>query len=122
MFDRADDPALLALRNATTEAEWIEGGLDVATPPIFAIMAGGAIAGAARALAEGDVHRIGVLTHPAHRGRGHARTAAYALARYWTATGAVMEWQARLSNTASLRARDALGFVEMYRTIVLRVV
>jgi hypothetical protein len=33
-----------------------------------------------------------------------------------------MEWQARLSNTPSLAVRDALGFVEMYRSIVLRVV
>ena len=121
-IERVDHPAFVALREASPLVEWREGSMDQATPPIFATLAGDAIGGAAHAVAAGDVRKIGVLTHPAHRGRGHARTAAYALARHWTSQGAVMEWQAQLSNTASLRVRDTLGFVEMYRSIALRVI
>jgi hypothetical protein len=121
-LDRVDDPALVALKDACTAADWLEASMEQVQPPVFASFDGDTLAGAAHAVDAGGIRKIGVLTQPDYRGRGHSRAAAYALARHWTGEGAVMEWQARLSNTPSLAVRDALGFVEMYRSIVLRVV
>ena len=120
-IDSLDDPAFIRLREACAPADWLEGSLPEAKPPLFATFIDGEIAAVAHGIAEGRVRKTGIVTHPDHRGQGHARAAAFAMARHWIAEGAVMEWQARRMNKASLAVRDALGFVERYSMIMLRV-
>ena len=120
-IDGPDDPALGRLHAACGDAEWFEASMGEAQAPIFATFADGEIAGLAHGIARDGLRHAGVLTHPAQRGRGQAKAAAYAMARHFAAAGEVVQWQARRSNKPSLAARDALGFIERYRTIMLRV-
>jgi hypothetical protein len=120
-IDDVRHPAIEALRLTVSEDDWVEASMPEASPPLYAVFAGDEVAAVAHAVERGGLQHIGVVTAPPWRGRGYARAAAYALASTLAGGGHVLEWQARSSNAASLAARDALGFVERYRTINLRV-
>ena len=62
-----------------------------------------------------DELEIGVETHPAHRGKGLALSAAVAMVRVALAAGLTPIWSCRQENEASLRLALRLGF-EIVRT------
>jgi hypothetical protein len=120
-IDDVGAPALERLHASAGDDDWAEAGMDVVTPPIFVTFVDGEIAGAARVIDRDGLRHVGVLTHPAQRGKAHSKAVAYAMAQHVTRHGEVLQWQARRSNRASLAVRDALGFIERYETITLRV-
>ena len=112
----AADPSLQRLRAAVTAEEWQHANLDAATPPLFGIAADGEIAAAAGAERLQDaVAHIGVLAHPAFRGRGLARRAVQATAAASQARGLLPQYQTLAANAPALAIAAALGF-ELFAT------
>jgi len=84
--------------------------------------------GAVRVLAASEVGAVAalreacssVVTHPAHRGRGHASAAAAALARLALERGLLPQYRTLESNAASLAVGRGLGFVEYATSLAVR--
>jgi len=112
-----DDSALADLRAACGEEEWAESGFAGAEDtPLCGIKADRHL------LAVGNLtpYRsrpadVGVLVHPAHRGRGLARRLVSHMATEVLVETGVLCYRALVSNPASLRVADALGFVPLNR-------
>ncbi|MFE0463575.1 GNAT family N-acetyltransferase [Kitasatospora sp. NPDC058965] len=112
-----DHPALVALRARATPAEADETGLENLT---FAALApdGRALAAAGYETWRGVAAHLNVFADPAHRHRGHARTAASAAVAHALAAGLLPQWRARPE--ASRRLAAALGFREYGAQLGLR--
>ncbi|HXX48670.1 MAG TPA: GNAT family N-acetyltransferase [Myxococcota bacterium] len=114
----ARDPRLQRLRAAVTAEEWRHANLDAAEGPLFAAEAGGEIAAAAgwERLLDAVAH-IGVLAHPAQRGRGLARRAVQAAAAAAQAQGLLAQYQTLVSNVPALAIAAALAFEPFATTL-----
>ena len=106
-----DRPALDALRLAAGETAWEHSTVDPERPPLFGRFAGGVLVAAATLEDPGGpVASVGVLTHPAHRGRGHGRAVAGAATRAALDAGVVAHYQTLEANLPSVAIARALGF------------
>lgn len=56
---------------------------------------------------------MGVVTHPDHRGQGHARSVIYALARAALAADHEPQYRCQLDNTSSVKLASRSGFVSI---------
>lgn len=56
---------------------------------------------------------MGVVTHPEHRGQGHARSVIYALARAALAADHEPQYRCQIDNTASVKLASRSGFVSI---------
>jgi RimJ/RimL family protein N-acetyltransferase len=117
-LDSAEDPRLEALRAAVTSEEWRHANLAASEPPLFACAVGGALAAACgyeRLL--GRVAHLGVLAHPAQRGRGLARRAVQAAAATAWARGLLPQYQTLAANAPALALAESLGFEPFATTL-----
>jgi GNAT superfamily N-acetyltransferase len=64
-----------------------------------------------------DIAHIGILVAPAHRGRGHGRSAGAAAVQRAEAQGSSAQWRAATDNLGSRGLAAALGFVEVGRQL-----
>jgi len=120
----ADDVAEVAaaelnsLQSECTEAEWREGGFGGPDGRFFALREGRQIV-AAGTLTDwrGAPSDVGLITHPAHRGRGHAHAVAAAATRAAIESAGVARYRALVANTPSRRIAADLGFVEHGRNL-----
>lgn len=109
---RTDRP-VDALLQACSPADVDESGLANTTSPTFVVLRDGAPAAAAGyqrwTVAGGPVvAHLSVLTHPAFRGHGLARTVGAAATAHARSDGLLCQWRARPE--ASLRVARALGY------------
>lgn len=117
-LDSAGAPRLQRLREAVTAEEWRHANLDAAEPPLFAIESEAGIAAVAGSeLLLDSVAHIGVLAHPAWRGRGLARRAVRAAAAAAQARGLLPQYQTLASNAPALAIAAALGFEPFATTL-----
>jgi GNAT superfamily N-acetyltransferase len=117
----ADRAALDALRLAAGETAWEHSAIDPDRPPLFGRFVGGVLVAAATLEdAGGPVASVGVLTHPAHRGRGHGRAVAAAATRAALAAGSLAHWQTLDANTPSVAIARALGYRRDATTLAVR--
>jgi GNAT superfamily N-acetyltransferase len=117
----ADRAALDALRRAAGETAWEHSAIDPERPPLFGRFAGGVLVAAATLEDPGGpVASVGVLTHPAHRGRGHGRAVAGAATRAALDDGAVARYQTLEANLASVAIAHALGYRRDATTLSFR--
>jgi GNAT superfamily N-acetyltransferase len=117
----ADRPALDALRDAMPAEEWDHGSGDLGGMPVFGAFADGILA--ARAGYEvwgGRIAHLGVVTHPAHRGRGLGAAVFASAARAALEAGLIAQHRALRSNTQSLRIARRLGFVPYATSLAVR--
>ena len=112
---------LAALRAAVREEEWRHANLESAESPLFACSESGApVAASGYQLLLDRVAHIGVVTHPAWRGRGAGRRCVAA------ALGAALErkrlpqYQTLMANAPARRIADALGFAHFATTLGAR--
>ena len=63
---------------------------------------------------------IGILTHPAYRGRGFGKAVVSAMTTYGLATGAVVQYRTLAGNLASVAIAHALGFQDFGQTLAVR--
>ncbi|MFD4908770.1 GNAT family N-acetyltransferase [Kitasatospora purpeofusca] len=100
------------LERAAGAADADEAGLDEMSSPAFVVRAAGQVVAAAGYRAwPGRAAHVGVLTAPAWRGRGLARTTGSSAVRHALAQGLLPQWRARIP--ASRKVAVALGFSEL---------
>jgi GNAT superfamily N-acetyltransferase len=117
----ADGAALDGLRRAVTEEEWAHGGGDYADSPLFGAFVDGALAArAGYEVWDGRIAHLGVVTHPAHRGRGLGAAAFARAARAALDAGLVAQHRALTSNTNSMRIARRLGFAPYATSLAVR--
>ena len=116
-----DRPALDALRDSMPAEAWDEGGGEYDGTTVFGAFADGVLA--ARAGYEvwgGRIANLGVVTHPAHRGRGLGAAVFASAARAALEAGLVAQHRALQSNTHSMRIARRLGFVPYATSLAVR--
>jgi GNAT superfamily N-acetyltransferase len=119
----ADRPALSRLREAVTNEEWEHSGLGRAGPEsvAFGAFEDGRLLSAARfERLLGVAAHLGVLTHPAARGRGAGRRVVACAASAAARHGLLLQYQTLESNRASLRIAETLGFECWARSLAVR--
>jgi GNAT superfamily N-acetyltransferase len=116
-----DDPGLEALREACGEDEWAEAGFAHLEGLAYGFRQDGLMVAAGNMTGyRGVPADVGVMTHPAFRGRGLARR----LVSYMTAeqlpTARVVRYRALQTNLASLAVAGLLGFVGRGENLAVR--
>lgn len=117
----ADRPALDELRRAMPSVEWDHGSGDLDGLPVFGAFADGVLAArAGYEVWDGRIAHLGVVTHPAHRGRGLGAAVFAFAARAALDAGLVAQHRALQSNTQSMRIARRLGFVPCATSLAVR--
>ncbi|HEU4560552.1 MAG TPA: GNAT family N-acetyltransferase [Longimicrobium sp.] len=119
VLSRDDLPAAEVLRSACTPLEWEHGANPLGNDVVAGVFVGGELAAlAGYEVWDGVVAHLSVVTHPAHRRRGHAavsRVTQMALER-----GLLAQYRALESNTPSLAVAVRLGFQPYARSLAVR--
>ncbi|HEX2203739.1 MAG TPA: GNAT family N-acetyltransferase [Longimicrobium sp.] len=103
--------AVDALRRACDPLEWEHGGSTPGPHPAAGVFVDGALAAlAGYQLWDRRLAHLSIVTHPAHRGRGHGAAAVAALVPEAMARGLVPQYRALSGNAASLAIARRLGF------------
>ena len=112
------EAVLAAFKSACSPKEWEHGGIDPEAAEIWASFQGEKAA----ALGQLRLHPGGavdpcVITHPEHRGEGHALRLVGAMAQDALADGRLLLYQTLLSNRPAVSLALRLGF-EQYATLL----
>ena len=119
--ERVDPSALTGLRDAVAEDDWSESGFAEDVPVAFAARSGGAIVAAANLTPfRGEPADIGVLTSPAHRGRGHGTRVAGAATADAVRRCGLARYRALADNAPSRAIAVALGFEDRFEQLAIR--
>jgi GNAT superfamily N-acetyltransferase len=110
-----------ALQPSCSAMEWEHGGIDAGAAEVWASHEGSRVA----ALGQLRRHRGGavdpcVITHPAHRGRGHALRLVSAMSGEASSAGALVLYQTLFSNRPAIALALRLGFEEYARLLAVR--
>jgi RimJ/RimL family protein N-acetyltransferase len=109
------------LAAACPEAEWREGGFGDGSARYFGCWVAGELVAAGNLTQwRGRPSDVGLITHPAHRGRGYARRVAAHTSRVAIENAGVARYRALISNTPSIRLARSLGYVEYGRNLAIR--
>ncbi len=112
---------LLELKNACSTTEWEHSAIELDRRPILAHLCDGRITAAGSwRVSETGFMSIGIISHPAYRGRGHAKAVVSALTRCGLKTGGAMHYQTLKSNAPSVAIAQALGYEEVVNTLAIR--
>jgi GNAT superfamily N-acetyltransferase len=118
---RDDLAGLAGLRRAAGEVSWEHSAIDEDRPPLYGRFDGAALVAAGTLVGWGQpVVHVGILTHPAHRRRGHGRAVAGAMTAAALAAGVVPHYQTLDTNVASLAVAGALGYRRHATTLSFR--
>ncbi|HVN38116.1 MAG TPA: GNAT family N-acetyltransferase [Myxococcota bacterium] len=110
--------SIRAVQSSCSQEEWEHGGIESAGAEIWAAFEGARVV----ALGQLRVHFDGavdpcVITHPQHRGRGHASRVVSALAKQALSARQLVLYQTLLSNAPAIAIALRLGF-EPYATLL----
>lgn len=121
LLGRADDTALLRLAQACDATEWEHSGIKLEESPIFGHFLKDYLVAAGRLQSRGShLLDVGIVTHPAHRGRGYGTAVVSAMTAYGLDQGKVMHYQTLQSNAPSMAIARVLGYQDYARTISVR--
>jgi RimJ/RimL family protein N-acetyltransferase len=121
LLDADDDVALHRLARACRETEWEHSGIRFDRPPVYGCFRGEEIwAAAGYERWGGRLAHIGVVTHPAHRGRGCGKAVVSAIAAKALREGLIPQYRTLEANQASIAIGRSLGFQEYAVTIAVR--
>jgi GNAT superfamily N-acetyltransferase len=121
LLDAADRSALERLRLAVDAAEWEHGGSPQGAHAVAGTFMDGELAAVAGyQVWGGSLAHLGVITHPAHRGRGLGAAVVERVARAALEAGLVPQYRALASNAPSLRIADRLGFAPYAASFAVR--
>ena len=117
----ADLPALDRLIAACPPQDWADSAIQPDHAPIFALEQAGEFVAAASAPDDGPgVASVGVITHPAWRGRGFGAAVVAALTADRLTDGLVLHYQTLRSNSASVAIAQALGYHDLATALGIR--
>lgn len=120
-LDASHRAAAGVLREACSENEWDHGGSEVGE-----VVASGVfiddqmVAVAGYEVWDGVIAHISVVSHPVHRGRGHARAVVADVARRALEVGLVPQYRTLDVNAPSIRIAESLGFVRYATSVAVR--
>jgi GNAT superfamily N-acetyltransferase len=116
--DRAD---LAALATACDAHEWEASTVDPDRPPVFGYWADGRLVAAGTLAPWRDrFWHVGIVTHPAYRGRGHGQAVVSAMTRYGLDHGWLLHYQTLLANAPSRAVARSLGYQQHAQTLAIR--
>jgi GNAT superfamily N-acetyltransferase len=117
----ASGDQLEGLRSAMDPAEWDEGGFADGASRFFVLRVAGEVVAAANLteFLDGPAD-IGVVVHPAFRGRGLGLAVAAAATSYALEEVGVARWRARVTNAPSRAMAAALGFESYCHQMAIR--
>jgi GNAT superfamily N-acetyltransferase len=116
-----DRPALRRLAEACGPTAWEHGGIRPGSSPVFGCHAGGELAAAGKLEPWGPrLLHVGIVTHPAHRGRGYGKAVVSAMTAHGLAAGGVVQYRTLEANLPSVGIARALGFQRFARTLAVR--
>ena len=118
-LDRGD-PLLAGLREACGEAEWAEGGFADPDGVLYGIEEDGLVAAGNLTLFRGYPADVGLLTHPAARGRGLARQIAVRMICDGLPAAGIIRYRALVTNASSLAIARSLGFAGYGQNLIVR--
>lgn len=117
----ADLPALERLVAACPPQEWADSAIRLDHTPIFALERSGELLAAASAPGDGpEVASVGVITHPAWRGRGYGAAVVSALTADRLAEGIILHYQTLRANFASVAVARSLGYQDLATALGIR--
>ncbi len=118
----ADAEELVSFRSAIDDAEWHEGGFADALLRVFVLRESSGEIVAAANLTEflGPPADLGVVVHPAHRGRGLGSRVGRAGTSYAVQHCGIARWRALTTNVASRSTAAALGFEDYCHQLAIR--
>lgn len=118
-LDSGDSGMLARLRESCDELEWEHGGISEHTLAMCGVVvAGDELAALASYEVWGaTLAHISIITHPIHRGLGYGRSAVAGMAKHALAHGLIPQYRTLVSNAASCKIAESLGF-EPYATSV----
>lgn len=116
-LEERDRQFIATLRRAVASDEWTEAGMDDG-PRYGCWLEGRLVAGAGLGMWRG-MPTIGVLTHPAYRGRGFGRAVVTAAAQEALDAASHVQYRSRTTNTASVALGRAAGFVHYCDALLL---
>jgi GNAT superfamily N-acetyltransferase len=116
-----DQMALQRLQAACEFTEWEHGGSDSRSSSMSGVFAGDDLVSVSGYEQWGDaIAHISVVTHPAHRGRGYARTAVAEVARAALNAGLIPQYRTLESNGPSMSVARSLGFVHYATSVAVK--
>ena len=116
-----DDPLLAALRASCGDSEWAEGGFPDPDGVVYGLEEDGRLAAAGNLTRfRGHPADIGLLTHPAARGRGLAKQIAVRMIQDALPVAGIIRYRALVTNTRSLAIARSLGFAGYGQNLIVR--
>jgi hypothetical protein len=116
-----DLPALRRLAAACGPTAWAHSGIRPGSSQVFGCHAGGGLAAAGMLEPWGPrLLHVGIVTHPAHRGRGYGKAVVGAITAHGLAAGGVVQYRTLQANGASVGIARALGFQRFAQTLAVR--
>lgn len=116
-----DEEALARLAEGCGET-WKQSKLVLDLKPMFGRFEGGEIVAASGYRNMGVLAYVGVITHPAHRGKGYAKTVVSAAMGHAFAQGLVPLWRTPQANESAVALAKSLGFRHYASTLDIQLV
>jgi GNAT superfamily N-acetyltransferase len=121
MLTTADRPALEQFRAACGPADWELSNLKPDDTEVFGFFTDGALTATCKNIMRApDAADHGVLTHPAHRGRGCGKAVVSASIRHALDRDHLILYQTLVANTPAVGIALALGLREYARHLAVR--
>jgi GNAT superfamily N-acetyltransferase len=113
-----DEAAIRELAEGCGETAWKQSKLTLDRRPSFGLFVGGKLVTASSYLNLGGLLAyIGVVTHPAHRGKGHAKAVVSATLTYALDKGLFPMWRTLQANESGIALAGAMGFEKYASTL-----
>ncbi len=113
-----DEAAMRELAEGCGETAWKQSKIAVDRQTNFGLFAGGKLVAASGYLnLAGTLAYIGVITHPDHRGKGHARMVASASMSHALEVGLLPMWRTLDAHASAVKLAGTLGFEKYASTL-----
>lgn len=121
LLTEADRPALETLRAASSVSDWEYGGCDFSERPVVGQFVGDQLT-TLGSYAEwgGEIAHLSVITHPGYRKQGYGKGVVSAITQEALRRAFVPQYRTRYANTPSLALATSLGFVELARSVAIK--
>ncbi len=107
----ADEPAIARLAEGSGEVAWKQSKLLQVRKPLFGLFEGADLAAVSGYVVMGNVLAyIGVITHPAHRGKGCGKRVVSTAVADAFSKGYVAQWRTPQANEGAVGLAKSMGF------------